>query len=527
MTGLTFLGGKLLLAVFAAAWRASSVRANARIGQLTAFVILPLVWLETAAASAPAGEFRWGGDPEGGAPFVQADPTQPDKLIGFDIEIADLIASRLGRRARFVNITFTSIDQSIDRGDAEIGLGGIEDTPARRMAMAATIPYYRFREVLSVRDSDAARFRTLADLRGRRVATLGGTIAYEMLLRAEREFGIQPVSYDDDVHPYTDLVIGRVDAVLLDHVLAERSARTVPGFTIQPQSVAVGHYVGVLSTGNAALRDQIDAILRGAMRDGTLERIFRRWRVWNDDQPELHARILAGEAVPPISGFAVAESAAALPAWEAILRYLPSLLRAAAVTIILSCLAMALAILLGVSIATGRVYGGALTRTVLTGYVEVIRGTPILLQLFVLYYGLADVIRLPAFGAALLGLALNYAAYESEIYRGALAAVPVGQLEAARLLGLSESRVLALVRGPQAFRLALAPMTNDFIALLKDSSLVSVLTVLELTKQTQIFATNIGSWVVPGLLCAALYLAMSLPLATMAQRLERRWKAAP
>src|SRR6185437_9069826 len=136
------------------------------------------------------------------------------------------------------------------------------------------------------------------------------------------------------------------------------------------------------------------------------------------------------------------------------------------------------------------------------------------------------VIKLPAFVAALLGLALNYAAYESEIYRGALEAVPSGQLEAARTLGFTERQVLALVRGPQAFRLALAPMTNDFVALLKDSSLVSVLTVMELTKQTQIFATNIGSWVVPGALCAALYLAMSLPLARFARRLEHRWKAA-
>ncbi len=86
--------------------------------------------------------------------------------------------------------------------------------------------------------------------------------------------------------------------------------------------------------------------------------------------------------------------------------------------------------------------------------------------------------------------------------------------------------MLRLVRGPQAFRLALAPMTNDFVALLKDSSLVSVLTVMELTKQTQIFATNLGSWVIPGALCAALYLAMSLPLSALARRLERRWKAA-
>ncbi len=135
-------------------------------------------------------------------------------------------------------------------------------------------------------------------------------------------------------------------------------------------------------------------------------------------------------------------------------------------------------------------------------------------------------IQLPAFVAALLGLGLNYAAYESEIYRGALEAVPTGQLDAARTLGFSERQILVLVRAPQAFRLALAPMTNDFVALLKDSSLVSVITVVELTKETSIFAANIGSWVVPGIMCAAIYLAMSLPLARLARRIERRLRLA-
>jgi polar amino acid transport system substrate-binding protein len=102
--------------------------------------------------------------------------------------------------------------------------------------------------------------------------------------------------------------------------------------------------------------------------------------------------------------------------------------------------------------------------------------------------------------------------------------VPVGQLEAARTLGFTESQILRLIRGPQAFRLALAPMTNDFVALLKDSSLVSVITVIELTKQTQIFAANVGTWVVPGALSAALYLAMSLPLSRLARRLEKSWQ---
>ena len=147
-------------------------------------------------------------------------------------------------------------------------MSGIEDTPARRATLAVTVPYYEFREVLSVRDADRSRFRSLADLSGRIVGTLGDTIAYEILLNAQREHGVRVVSYDDDVHPYSDLVIGRVDAVLLDNVLAERRHRTVRGFTIQPQTVAIGHYVGVLAPENAALRDSLNQILLGGMRDG-------------------------------------------------------------------------------------------------------------------------------------------------------------------------------------------------------------------------------------------------------------------
>jgi polar amino acid transport system substrate-binding protein len=328
------------------------------------------------------------------------------------------------------------------------------------------------------------------------------------------------------------LVLGRVDAVLLDHVLAERRVRALPGFAIQPEAVAVGHYVGAFALAQGRLRDTCNDILRAAMRDGSLERIFRKWGVWSDDEARLYERLLAGESIPPVSLRGISgmkedalASIASISSGQATERYLPSLLRASGITLVLSCLSMALAVAIGIVIATGRVYGGRAIRAVLVGYVELMRGTPILLQLFVLYYGIAEAIRLPAFAAALLGLALNYAAYESEIYRAALEAVPPGQLEAARTLGLSERQVLTLIRGPQALRLALAPMTNDFIALLKDSSLVSVLTVMELTKQTQIFATNMGSWVLPGALCAALYLAMSLPLAALARRLERRWRA--
>jgi polar amino acid transport system substrate-binding protein len=376
--------------------------------------------------------------------------------------------------------------------------------------------------VLTVREGDRGRFRTLAELSGRKVATLSGTMAWEILIAAQAAHGIEPVSYDDDMHPYSDLALGRVDAVLLDHVIAERSTRRQPSLVTQAGPVALGYYVALLAPEQKALRDQVNEALRTAMADGRLEAIFRRWGVWNDDQRELYAKVLGGgDSLLGESG----DSPVAAPSkWDLTRRYLPTLLRAAVITLVLSCVAMLLAVSCGSAIAVGRVYGRPWARAALTAYVEIVRGTPVLLQLFVLYYGMASVVRLPPFLAALLGLGLNYAAYESEIYRASLEAVPKGQLEAARTLGFSTWQSLRLIRGPQAFRYALAPMTNDFVALLKDSSLVSVLTVVELTKQTQIFATNLGSWALPGALCAALYLAMSWPLARLARRLELRWK---
>jgi polar amino acid transport system substrate-binding protein len=152
----------------------------------------------------------------------------------------------------------------------------------------------------------------------------------------------------------------------------------------------------------------------------------------------------------------------------------------------------------------------------------------------VLYFGIMPAIR-SALGsslgvdhdavvAAVLGLGMNYAAYEAEVYRAGMQAVPSGQMEAATVLGMSKWLALRRVIVPQAVRVALPSVTNDFIALLKDSSLVSVITVVELTKHMAISAVDVRSWVLPGAVCAALYMAMSYPLSKLSQSLEARFE---
>src|SRR5258706_2459798 len=330
------------------------------------FVILvfALVFLSTARGDDKV--LRWGGDAEGGAPFVEEDPNDPAILRGFDVEVAEQIAKGLGRRPEFHQVGFSDIDQSVQRGDFEIGMSGVEDTPARRRMLAATIPYFEFHEVLTVRAEDRGKFSTLAALRGHRIGTLGGTIAYERLLAAEKTDGVICISYDDDVHPYSDLQQGRLDAVLLDNIIAVRSMRRTPGLYIEPAPVATGHYIGVLARENTALRDKVDGILRARMRDGTLERIYRKWNIWDEYQEGFFAGASAqvlsrerGEGSPAAAARAGRGSFAPLRITAA---YLPSLLKASVITIVLSCLAMALAIYLGVLIASGRVYASKADR---------------------------------------------------------------------------------------------------------------------------------------------------------------------
>ena len=156
-------------------------------------------------------------------------------------------------------------------------------------------------------------------------------------------------------------------------------------------------------------------------------------------------------------------------------------------------------------------------------YVEIVRGTPLLIQLFMIYYGLAQVgLRLNAFVAAIVGLGMNYAAYEAENYRAGIQSIPHGQTEAAQALGMNRWQTLRHVVLPQALRVVIPPMTNDFIALFKDSSIVSVITMVELTKVYGMLAMSTYDYIGLGLMTAAIYFALSYPASLLAQRLERK-----
>jgi polar amino acid transport system substrate-binding protein len=203
------------------------------------------------------------------------------------------------------------------------------------------------------------------------------------------------------------------------------------------------------------------------------------------------------------------------------------LLLAAWMTMKLSCLSMPLAILIGLLVAIGRLYGPRWLGIPLEAYVEFIRGTPLLLQLFVIYYVLPRYIgvAIPEFWAGILALGINYSAYEAENYRAGLLAIPRGQMEAALSLGMSTRTALRRIIVPQAMRIVIPPVTNDFIALFKDTSVCTMISIIELTGQYRKLFNDHPQWMLEfGVITAMLYLVMSYPLSLVARRMETRFK---
>lgn len=444
------------------------------------------------------GELRWAGDLQGGEPYVFRDPRDPGKLIGFELELAQALAAKLGVRETFVQNDWSNLVPSLERGDFDLILNGLEETPALHGRILSSRPYFNFSEQLVVRRGAPAR--TLAQLEGHRVGTLSSSLAHA-ILRAHP--GIAPVLYGGQEEPYRDLQLGRTDAVLLDSVIATRYGLTKPDLELADADVARASYVIGMRLADSDLKAAVDQALIELQQSGALAAIYARWKL-------------------PPEPTVVAQSSADEPQTRFDRAQVMLFLRGAWVTLFVSFLAMALAVPLGLLLALARVYGGPVARFCTHSYVELFRGTPVLLQLYLLYYGLAPLVHLSALAAAILGLGMNYGAYEAEVHRAALGSLPVGQSEAAAALGLSRWQSLRLVLLPQALRTALPAMTNDLIALLKDSSLVSVITVVELTKQMTITAVDVRSWALPGALCGGLYFALSYPLARFAARLEAK-----
>jgi polar amino acid transport system substrate-binding protein len=460
---------------------------------------------------------RWAADAEGGAPYICRDPKDVNRFVGFEVELAAALEKELGRKIEFVQYDFKSLVSGLKRGDFDFAMNGVEMTPDRIKALRFTRPYYVYSLQLVVQAKDD-RFTTLEKCKG-----IGGVVGTLEDTAAERlldKMGIAKKVYGNQVEPYVDLELGRLDAVLLDLPIAAYYAKPKPKLKFVGQTIEPGFYGIAFRKEDEALAEKFDAALARLLENGELHHIYERWNIWNEHQALLNR----DGAVKDFVG----ESG---KLWN-FGRYFPILLSGAVVTVELTFSSMLVAMILGLPIALFRLYGPGPLRLAAMVYVEFFRGIPVLLLLYFLYYGLpviAETYNLP-FGlklspivAAIVGFGLNYAAYQAEIYRAGIASIPVGQWEAGASLGMTRIHTFRRIILPQAVRVILPPTTNDLVALFKDTSIVSIIAVEELTKEYQILAKSSLKYLEIGLVTAVLYLVMSVPLGHLSRYLEHRW----
>jgi polar amino acid transport system substrate-binding protein len=454
---------------------------------------------------------RWGADPSGGAPYVFTDPANPDQYIGYEKEMVEALAQAMGRKAEFVPSDWETLVSALQRGSFDVIVNGLEPTTDRAQQISFSKPYYIFQLQLTVR-RDNTRINSLSDCKNRVVGTLGNTAASRYL----QQQGIPFRSYADPIGAYRDVELKRLDAALMDVPAEAFYARNNPQLRPAGDPFLNGLYVIGLRKGDDALKAQVDTAIDRLIVDGTLERILKKWDLWNEAQVQFQTPIRSGTHTE-LAGYQMTN---ATFNWsEALWR----LSRAALVTVLLAFGAMIIAVVLGMPLAVGQSMGPPWLRGLCTVYVEFFRGTPVLVQLLFLYFGLpAFGLTMPGWLTALVGLGLNYAAYESQVYRAALEAIPRGQWEAAYSLNMNPLLAFRRIILPQAFRIALPPMTNDFVSLFKDTSVAFAISVWELATAYRELANASGQFLLLGVAVSLFYLAMSLPMAHVARLLERR-----
>lgn len=466
---------------------------------------------------------RWAADAEGNAPYIFSDPNNPTKYIGFEVDIANALAEDMGMNSEFVQNQWDGLIPGLQNKNYDIAMNGIEITEDRKRVVNFSEPYYITYEQLVV-NKDRDDIHSLSDLVDKTAGALKGSLA-ERILKAKG--GINVLTYDGEVSALTDMANGRLDAVLVDAPIAIYYGEPDPRFKLVGQPIGEIEYGIAVRKDDEELLNKINKAIRHLATTGKLRTILEQWNLWNYSMA-LYFRDKNPSNVMPVKYRYFLNSTRSPENFaDYIQRYIvlmPRFGQAAVMTLVISIMSMIVAIIVGLFLALGKIYGPFIVSKLSVMFIELIRGTPLLIQLYFIYYGLPILgIAMPAMVAAVVGLGLNYAAYEAENYRAGIFSVPRGQMEAAMSLGMTRKQALRYVVLPQAIRLVIPPMTNDFISLLKDSSLVSLITIVELTKEYFNVSSTYFDFVGTGLIVAIIYLLLGLPFVRLSKYVEKKF----
>ncbi|TRW88816.1 ABC transporter permease subunit [Mycolicibacterium sp. 018/SC-01/001] len=426
------------------------------------------------------------------------------ELVGYDVDVARAVGEKLGVRVEFVETPWDSMFAALEANRFDVVANEVTINPERQAKYDLSQPYSVGEGVIVTRADDASITST-ADLKGK-VAAENATSNWS---EVARKAGARVESVEGFTQAITLLSQGRVDVVINDSIAVYAYLAET-----KDASVKIAGTVGEKSEqGFAARKDsgllpELNTALDELRADGTLARISQKY---------LNANASGAPA-------AAGETPAARSTWQLVRENLWPLARAAlTMTIPLTAISFAIGLVIALAVALARLSSNVVASNVARFYISVIRGTPLLVQLFIVFFALPQFgVKIDPFPAAVIAFSLNVGGYAAEIIRSAIQSIPKGQWEAAQTIGLDYTKTLRRIILPQATRVAVPPLSNTLISLVKDTSLASTILVTELLRQAQIIAAPTFEFFALYGTAAVYYWVICLVLSFGQARIEHR-----
>ncbi len=458
-------------------------------------------------------------------PFSTVD--SKNNLVGFDADIAREIAIRMGYRPELVRVEWDGLQANLKSGKCDLVCASMAITEARLKNMYFSLPYY-------VSGAQIFAKNGLESIQGARIGVTQQTTYAAYIENHPEEFPDTEVFYfPDDAQVVAALNTNKIDAFVSDRIVGSFYIRQ--GQEKAGDIAPLGGLLYIEDCGIAARFDSVELVhgvnnaLLEMVQDGTYESIYQRWVGEKPDLELLFSGWARQSNLLSHDDSSQQESADTTNFAESLQSMLPIMIEAARLTLILSALSALIAFFTGSLVGVGCVSPRLIIRRLSNGYIWLVRGTPLMVQLFIFYYIVATQINtilgtdvVAAFGAGIMALTVNMTAYNAETLRGAIQAVDRGQWDAAASLGMMRGRILRRVVLPQAYRDSLASFGNNIVVLIKDTSLVGVITLIELTFAARGISSQSGDAFMPYTLAALFYIVIISLISLLARGMEAR-----
>ena len=442
------------------------------------------------------------------SPFTYHDPTT-NQLTGYDVEVITAVAAKMGVKVEFVEAPFDSIFASLMADRFDLVANQVTKNPQREAAYALSKPYTVSDGVIVTRTDDTA-ITQLSDLKGKTTAQSSTS----NWAQVAKDAGAKVQAVEGFTQAITLVKQRRVDATVNDNLAVAEYTRTTRDTSVKiaAKTGDTSEQVFAMRPDDIALRDAVNTALDQVRSDGQLASISQKYFDSDVSKGDAGAEAPAEAQAPVQSTWELIRDSAG-----------PMAVAAIKATIPLTAISFVIGLVIALVVALMRLSSIRVLSALARFYVSLIRGTPLLVQLFLIFYGLPALgLTFNSFTAAIIAFSLNVGGYAAEIIRAAILSVPRGQWEAAQTIGMGYSTTLRRIVLPQAARTAVPPLSNTLISLVKDTSLASVVLVTELLRVAQVAAAPTFKFFALYGVAALYYWVICLVLSFVQSRVETR-----